>query len=80
MIELAMLIYSQGQGVVCYPLRFAECINYPKNAPNIELSWQNIDIPCSCQPSSAKSQERNERLEWLNEATTTSLNTLTVLT
>ena len=59
----------KGSGMLPFALRFAECINYPKNTPNIELSWQkhpdiHVFIPM---PSSAGSQERNERLEWLNE-------------
>ena len=59
----------KGSGMLPFALRFAECINNPKNTPNIELSWQkhpdiHVFIPM---PSSAESQERNERLEWLNE-------------
>ncbi len=58
----------KGSGMLPFALRFAECINNPKNTPNIELSWQkhpdiHVFIPM---PSSAESQERNERACPLN--------------
>tara|TARA_B100000575_G_scaffold262752_1_gene237393 strand:- start:7971 stop:9131 length:1161 start_codon:yes stop_codon:yes gene_type:complete len=60
---------SKGSGMLPFALRFAESINNSKNTPNIESSWQkhpdiHVFIPM---PSSAGSQERNERLEWLSE-------------
>lgn len=59
----------KGSGMLPFALRFAECIKNSKNNTNIESSWQkhpdiHVFIPM---PSSAGSQERNERLEWLNE-------------
>ena len=66
-----MLIYSQGQRqwhvAVCITIRRVH--KHTENTPNIELSWQkhpdiHVFIPM---PSSAGSQERNERLEWLSE-------------
>ena len=59
----------KGSGMLPFALRFAECINHTENTPNLELSWHkhpdiHVFIPI---PSSAGSQERNERLEWLNE-------------
>lgn len=59
----------KGSGTLPFALRFAECINHTEDTPNIKLSWHkhpdiHVFIPM---PSSAGSQERNERLEWLSE-------------
>lgn len=59
----------KGSGMLPFALRFAECINQKDNRQDVELPWHkhpdiHVFIPM---PSSAGTQERNERLEWLSK-------------